>query len=455
MKAFAVISSNLSLRHLGVAAALASSLAAAQTHGSSNAQKLITPESVMPLIVELAGDRYAGRGGGYPGERAAAQYLAKQYETAGLTPMGDLRRTKRSFFQQFSFYPHAPTKPWQRLKSQNVLAFLEGSDPVLKNEVVVLGAHYDGQGRTGEADAGPRLIPASGAESDFIWNSANDNLTGCSAVLAVARAIKESGVHPRRSILFAAFGAEEHEVSGAMHFVNNPTVDRSRLVAMVNLECLGKVSDKPLRVNAMMTGSFWNAALKASSEDSGVKFEPNIPVPIPDSDHYPFSSARIPCVMIIGGSDGERHLPNDTAARIDYVRTADAARFALALVTNLANRDERPMFSQAPMPDLGITADLATSAECDVLHLSADEGCMRVTGIVRGRPAEEAGFRQGDAMLGYYTPDGTYTKFRRDTKLSELEAMMEAMLRGNFGKELRTVVLREGRRIDLTLPIHP
>ena len=456
MKTFALVptNSNHRLRTVGMAGALASAFVFGQTDLQS-AQRHLTPESVMPLIVELSGDRYGGRGGGYAGERAAAEYLAKQYAALGLTPMGDRRSKGRSFLQEFSFYPHAPTKPWQRLKSRNVIAFLEGSDPKLKDEVVVLGAHYDGQGRTGEADAGPRSIPVPGSEADDIWNSANDNLTGCSAVFSVAQAIKQCGLRPRRSILFIAFGAEEHEVSGSMYFVNNPTIDLSHQVAMVNLECLGKVADKPLRVNAMMTGAFWKDAIASATVDSGVKVEPNIPVPIPDSDHYPFSSVRVPCVMIIGGDDDERHLPDDTAARINYMRTAEAARFALALVMNLANREERPKFVQSFMPDMGITADLATSAECDVLRLPQDEGCLRDTGVVHGRPAEVAGFRQGDAVLGYFAPDGTYTKFRRDAKLADLQATMESMLRGKFGKELRTVVLRDGKRLDLTLPIHP
>jgi hypothetical protein len=452
-----------SIRLAGLAAALCF-CAAGRTAGFSRpednltkrvAARYITAEAVKPLIVELSSDRYGGRGAGYSGERRAADVLAKQYAALGLQPMGDLRHGRRTFFQEFPFYPHAPLHPWQQLKSRNVLAYLEGSDPALRNEIVVIGGHYDGQGKEGEADAGPRNTPLDPKDPHKIWNSANDNLTSCSAVLSIARAIKLGDLHPKRSILFVAFGAEEHEMAGSIFYVNHPVFDRSQHVAMINLECLGKCPDKPLTIDAMMTGSFWSQTIKDANLEMGTAVQPTIPVPIPDSDHYPFSSARIACVVLSGGSDADRHRPTDTAEKIDYPRTAEAARFAFAMIMNLADRDQRPKFTQSPIPDLGMTADLATPAECEVLNLKGNQGCLRVTGVIHGRPAEKAGFQVGDALLGYYTADGQFAPFRRDEKLSELQNLMESMLRGKLGRQLRSTVLRDGKQFELVLPITP
>jgi len=418
--------------------------------GPQSAQ--INADDVKPLIVELSRDSYGGRGGGYSGERRAADYIAKQYREIGLQPRGNSTPGKGIFLQRFRFYPHNAERPWQQLSSQNVLGFLPGSDPILSEQVVVIGAHYDGQGRSGEADAGPRN--ASVSTKGTIWPSANDNLTGSSAVLAVARAIVRSGLHPKRSILFAAFGAEEHEMSGSIFYVNHSTIPLDKQVAMINLECLGKSPNKPLTVDAMMTGGFWAAAIRAANTEAGTSVQPSIPVPIPDSDHYAFSSARIASVVISGPSDSDRHQPSDLAEKVDFGRTAEAANFALALVLNLANREERPKFQQCPMPDLGMTADLATPAECDVLHLEPSQGCLRVTNIVKGRPAEKAGLETGDALLAYYS-GADVIPFKRDAKLSELQALMESVLRGKLGRQMRTVVLRKGKRLELVLPVTP
>ena len=95
------------------------------THLRQTLEKLITADAVKPLIVELASDKYEGRQGGYPGERRAAEYIAKQFAAAGLQPMGDARGRKRSFLQEFTFMPSLPLKPWEKRKSQNVIGFLE------------------------------------------------------------------------------------------------------------------------------------------------------------------------------------------------------------------------------------------------------------------------------------------------------------------------------------------
>src|SRR5215212_6451477 len=94
--------------------------------GELNSQNSINSKSVKPHIIELASDKYEGRGAGYSGERKVSEYLAKEFKRIGLKPAG----TKGTFFQEFKFYPWHPVKPWEILSSQNVLGLIEGSDPV-------------------------------------------------------------------------------------------------------------------------------------------------------------------------------------------------------------------------------------------------------------------------------------------------------------------------------------
>ncbi len=410
------------------------------------ADKLITVQTVRPVVETLSEDRYEGRGAGYRGEQRAARYIAKQYADLGLQPMGDSSRGRRTFFQEFSFLPHFPIHSWEKLKSRNVIAFLEGSDPVLKGEVIVIGAHYDGQGRSGQADAFRKAAIDPKAPQDQIWNSANDNLSSVSAVLSIARAIKLGQVPMKRSVLFVAFGAEEHEAAGSVYYVNHPAFPLSAHCAMINLECVGRMPGKPFQIDAMLSGGFWSAAVKEATAQSGVIAKPNIPIPIPDSDHYPFASARVAAITISSDYDPDRHRPSDTSDKIDYARIVEAAKFSGSMLIYLANKPEHFGYASAGFPDMGVMADLASPAECDAIHLKPDEGCLRVTGTIPGRPGESVGLKQGDAMLQI-----AGQAFRRDETLGELQKFYEAVLRGKFGKSVEIVVLREGKRLVISI----
>src|SRR5215207_8538289 len=164
-------------------------------------QNSINSESVKLHIMELASDKYEGRGAGYSGDRKAAEYIAKEFKRIGLKPAGD----KGRFFQEFKFHPWHPVKPWEMFSSRNVIGLIEGSDPVLKNEIVVIGAHYDGQGKTGQADPGRFRSKTDTAAKDDIWNSANDNAASVAAILEIAHAIRKANIPVKRTILFIAF----------------------------------------------------------------------------------------------------------------------------------------------------------------------------------------------------------------------------------------------------------
>ena len=98
----------------------------------------------------------------------AARYIAAEFKRIGLKPPGDSTRGRRGYFQEFKFHPYHPTKPWEVMTSRNVLGLIEGTDPTLKGEVIVIGAHYDGQGRAGQAETprgGPRMMPTRATKS--------------------------------------------------------------------------------------------------------------------------------------------------------------------------------------------------------------------------------------------------------------------------------------------------
>src|SRR5690242_19793809 len=144
----------------------------------------------------LASDALEGRAAGFPGNEKAVAYLVKEAESFGLKPAGT-----DGYTQEFAFETQGTTR-----KAKNVLAVLEGSDPKLKDEYVLIGGHLDHVGRVVQQVGGQKDGAKNG---DEIWNGADDNGSGTSAILTVARAFGRGKLRPKRSILFAWWNAEE------------------------------------------------------------------------------------------------------------------------------------------------------------------------------------------------------------------------------------------------------
>jgi hypothetical protein len=404
----------------------------------------ITAEALKRHVVFLADDKLEGRGGGYPGELKAAQYIADEFKRIGLVPIGDSKRGRRSYFQEFKFHAYHPVKPWEIMTSRNVIGFLEGSDQELKHEIVVIGAHYDGQGRAGQAD--PTRVPAT--DTDEIWNSANDNASSVAAIVEIARAIKTGKIAAKRSLLFIAFGAEEHGMNGSIHYVTHPAFELNRHVAMINLEKLGRAPERPLTVNGAASSPSWQKILTAAQERTKTKVSVN-PYAFPDSDHYPFGASRIPSIMFYV-SGVAAHDASDSADKIDFARNAEAARHALAILLEAANQSARPEFAAAPFPDLGLIAHLATNGEADAVGLTGNVSGLKVTAVLPGLPGAAAGLKPGDLILKFAD-----FELRRDATLQSLMAMHRQVLEGKFGRQFRMVILRNEKQSELTIDLQP
>lgn len=429
-----------------IATAGSARLATVAQSQSSPTPEVITAGMVKRHIVTLAADNFEGRGAGYRGERKAAAYIANEFKKIGLKPIGDLRRGRRNYFQDFEFQPSHPVTPWEVLSSRNVLGVIEGGE--LKKEIVVVGAHYDGQGRAGQAD--PLRAPAAGnSAKDEIWNSANDNAASVAAIIEIARAIKSQKLTPRRSILFIAFGAEEHGMAGSMYYVAHPVFPLTDHVAMINLEKLGRAPEKQFSLNGVATSAVWSDVLKAALQKTNTRVAPNVPFVIPDSDHYPFGASRVPAVMFYVSSNlDDAHQPQDTADKIDFDRTAAAARFVMTMLLDIADRQMRPEYVPSPIPDLGLIGHLATNAEADARGLRPPRSGLKVTGVIPGLPAWNAGLQPGDFIVEF----ANY-RFSRSDAVPMLMQMYREILEGKRGSSLPAKVIRDQKQLDLIVKL--
>ncbi|GAB5454129.1 MAG: M20/M25/M40 family metallo-hydrolase [Henriciella sp.] len=235
------------------------------------------------------------------------------------------------------------------VESDNVIGLIEGSDPVLKDEIIVLTAHLD------------HIGISKSFEDDKINNGALDNAAGVSTMLEVARMVL-NGERPRRSILLLFVTAEEKGLLGAQYFAQNPTVEASRLVGNVNL-------DMPVLTYAFedvvafgSDRSTIESAVKEAAEAMDMKLSPD---PFPDqglftrSDHFRLVEIGVPSIFLATGfaNGGEEawathfaqnyHRPSDDMSNnIDFQAAARFAEVNARIALKLANRDERPLWNK-------------------------------------------------------------------------------------------------------------
>ncbi|WP_262690293.1 M28 family metallopeptidase [Kordiimonas aestuarii] len=239
--------------------------------------------------------------------------------------------------------------------SPNVLGVIEGSDPTLKDEYVVLSAHLD--------HIGESLHPKG---DDKVNNGAIDNATGVAVMMDVARAYARADVKPRRSILFAAVVAEEKGLLGAEYFAHFPTVEKSSLVANVNLDMPILLYDFSDVVAFGADRSSLGPVTDKALAEIGLSLSPD---PMPEegiftrSDHYRFVQQGIPSVFLVTGwgkttlgEDGGAifreflgktyHSPHDDLTQaINYEAGAKFAKVNWLIVNAVANADERPTWN--------------------------------------------------------------------------------------------------------------
>ena len=239
-----------------------------------------------------------------------------------------------------------------RITGDNVVAVLEGSDPVLKNEYVVLTAHLDGKGLGDEA-------------GDNIYNGFYDNASGIGTMLEVARAFAESASRPKRSIIFLATVAEEKGLLGAHHFATNPTVPVEAIVANVNMDMVMFLWEAQDVVAFGATHSSLQGTVERATAKAGIELSPD---PFPErgyftrSDQFPFVQQGIPAVFFATGFKTPENGVDPEALYNDFMQThyhgatddenlrfhrPSAARVASAnymITAEIANNEQRPVW---------------------------------------------------------------------------------------------------------------
>ena len=199
----------------------------------------------------------------------------------------------------------------------NVLGTIPGHDPLLKDELVILGAHRDHFGK----------------QAGLLFAGADDNASGTAVLLELARIVK-NGPSPKRTILFASFSGEEQNLLGSTWYVQHPTYPLAKTVAMINVDHVG-LGNGELTVGV---SNMSKDVAKRAAEHAGLSEAVKLYGFFPGGDHVPFAKAGIPTVAVVtAGTHLHFHQASDTPDTIQPDRLKTAARFVLALTQHLAN----------------------------------------------------------------------------------------------------------------------
>jgi len=377
----------------------------------------------------LSDDTFEGREAGSRGGRAAAGYITEKLRAYGLRGGGK----DGTFVQSFDQANH------------NLLAILPGGDPKLRDEYIVIGAHYDHVGYGNQRNSyGPY---------GYIHNGADDNASGVSALLETAQALASLGPGAlRRSVIFAFWDGEEKGLLGSKYWLAAPTVPLRNVKAALNIDMIGRLRNDNLEVVGTRTGTGFRKLVSERNAEPGLRLD--FPWEIrEDSDHHSFFRRGIPVVMFHTGKHGDYHRPSDDVEKLNLEGIQRIARLMVDVTMDLADSDNVPLFRELARRET--TSEKAreaferplvpnTAGRFGIKWKSRGEGesGILVTSVQPGTAAARAGLRVGDRILTFaeLTIDGDREFQRTVSRQAEPAKLSVIPVRGGEPKDV-TVTL--------------
>jgi len=310
--------------------------------------------------------------------------------------------------------------------SFNVVGILPGSHPKLKNEAIVIGAHYDHLGLGGEGSLAAR--------EGEIHHGADDNASGVAGLIELARMLSTQNPKPRRTIIFIAFSGEEEGLIGSSYYVNHPIIPLANTVAMINMDMIGRLKDKDLIVGGVGTAQEWRSLIDADNTVKGVDVSVNSPVAaatvtlnLPSviggnglptvtvdagkqfaltlnedgfgpSDHSSFYAKQVPVLFFWTGTHEDYHKPSDTADKINYAGEARIVSFVANVIRDIDRRDKRPTYTVAKSESQGRSTGFRVYLGTIPNYADSNDG-LKLDGVRDDSPAAKAGLKAGDRIV--------------------------------------------------------
>ena len=323
-------------------------------------------------------------------------------------------------------------------EARNVAAMLRGTDPMMWDDYVIIGAHFDHLGFGGEGSLAP--------DSRDVHNGADDNASGTAAIIEVARGMAVDP--PERSVLFLAFTGEERGLWGSAFWVEEPAVPMADAIAMLNLDMVGRVVDDAVTIFGFGTAAEWddivdgaNAALSAPLRIA------KAPDGYGPSDHSSFHAAGLPVLHLFSNTHVDYHRPSDDWDKINE----DGLNRIVDVTEGVARRlaaggsdavELTPIQMEQPSPSAGGSSSSGGYGPYlgSIPDMTPRDFGLRINGVREGSPADVGGLRGGDVVVEF---DGT--------EITDIYAYTYALREKKPGDEVVIVVERDGERVTLNV----
>ena len=396
-------------------------------------------DEMKQAVEYLASQELGGRYPATAGDTLASEYIAGKLRKMKLKPVVKEKKNK-GLYQDFTY------GKTEMRTTHNIIAVLPGKDKNLKNEYIVVGSHYDHLGLGGKNSGSRR------PDTLAVHPGADDNASGDAVVLQLAKYFKKVG--SPRSIIFAFFGAEEQGLVGSKFFlewlkhednqrVNLPD-DKAGIVAMVNLDMVGRMRDNAMSVSGTGTSSGFKALVEDVAQQTGLHVT-CIPDGYGPSDHASFVAVDIPVLFLTTGGHMEYHTPGDVPSTLNYDGMQQTLDFSKELISRIADMPEAPDYINVPASNKMSHAKFKVTLGLmpDVMGASSIPG-LRADIVVAGKPAHAAGIRSGDIIQEI---DGKPVK--------DINEYMERLSELTAGTTIPVKVLRDGETIVFQVHLTP
>ena len=396
-------------------------------------------DDMRQAVEYLASQQLGGRYPGTAGDTLASEFITKKLRKLKFKPVVKGKKSK-GFYHDFTY------GKTEKRTTHNILAVLPGKDKKLRNEFIVVGSHYDHLGMGGQG-SGSRRPDTLG-----VHPGADDNASGDAVVLELAKYFKKTGTP--RSIIFAFFGAEEQGLVGSKFFLDwmkseddrriNLPDNQKGIVAMVNLDMVGRMRNNSMSVSGTGTSSGFKALAEQVAEKTNVNIS-CIADGYGPSDQASFVAAEIPVFFLTTGGHMEYHTPADIPPTLNYDGMQQTLEYTQELVSRLAAMPETPDYINVPSTQTMKHAKFKVTLGLmpDVMGASTVPG-LRADIVVAGKPAHNAGIRSGDVIQEI---DGK--------PVNDIEEYMQRLSELTAGTTIPVKVLRNQETITFQVHLTP
>lgn len=384
-------------------------------------QTELTTDQLLNDVTILSHDSLEGREIGTKGEMIAASYIETRFEQIGLK-----KGNTDSYYQLFSkkqqLHPHDTEFLGKEISGRNIIGLIDNN----AETSIIIGAHYDhlGWGAEGSLYSGE---PA-------IHNGADDNASGVAALLYLAEKLgKEKHTH---NFIFIAFTGEERGLLGSNYFVNNATVDLSKVSFMINMDMVGRLDeDRRLAIYGVGTSPTFTSSINSIDEPL-FKFKLDSSGFGP-SDHTSFYLNDIPVLHFFTGQHSEYHKPTDDLELINFEGLNDVSIFIYKLIMKLDSEDKliftKTKDEQTTRKSFNVTLGIIPD------YLYSEKG-LRIDGVKENRPADNAGILKGDIIISM-----------KDLVINTIDDYMHALNEFKEGERIDVKVIRKGNVVKLSV----